>query len=364
MLLLILCDFEASLIRFNTVKILRIFLVISGFLHFSNFAIAKSVDLHLQHHIAVEKRYISPPILFETPMDRAVLSWNTLSEAKLDFYLRVKNESRWSRWFHMGSWGPKPQDRRSFGKQNSAAGYVDIDTLFLKNPSGEWQYKIVTNRATTLDTIALSVRNSSLFSKKDDLKIDAKIIMLPSLSQFEESKKQSQEELARRICSPTSLAMVLKYKNVDVDSPLLIADKVFDAKAKMYGNWPLNTAVLYSMLKQNSKERDWITYVRWFDSFGNLLEHVQHKNPVIVSIGFKEGELEGAPIPTPGHLVVVRGADKNYVYVNDPAMESKGAVAKKYRRDQFVKAWKGVAYVISSRVDDTRPQRPSSPLPE
>jgi len=79
------------------------------------------------------------------------------------------------------------------------------------------------------------------------------------------------------------------------------------------------------------------------------MDNVRDGEPVIVSIGFKEGELNGAPMPTPGHLVLIRGADSRYVYVNDPAAPDKHSVARKYSRAEFIKAWKGVAYVVEKR---------------
>ena len=72
--------------------------------------------------------------------------------------------------------------------------------------------------------------------------------------------------------------------------------------------------------------------------------------PVIASIRYGEGELEGAAIQaTSGHLVVLTGCEDGVVLVNDPAAPTRDAVPRRYRRDELTRAWLargGVGYVL------------------
>ena len=80
--------------------------------------------------------------------------------------------------------------------------------------------------------------------------------------------------------------------------------------------------------------------------------------PVVVSVSFGSGELDGAPISsTAGHLLVVVGfTATGDVVVNDPASRSRSGVRRTYDRAQLEAAWLGgsggTAYVIH---DDAHP---------
>ena len=167
-------------------------------------------------------------------------------------------------------------------------------------------------------------------------------------------------------CSPTSTSMVLAYWNrgpkprqyawvdpryrqpwVDYAARFTYASG-YDGT----GMWPFNTA-----------------YAGRFglDSFVTRLRSLREAElfisagiPLVASIAFGKGELDGAPIDsTNGHLLVIRGfTARGDVKVDDPAAPSAKTVARTYRRGQFERAWigatGGVAYVIHPR---------STPLP-
>ncbi|MDN5313359.1 MAG: hypothetical protein PWQ68_2333, partial [Thermoanaerobacteraceae bacterium] len=65
---------------------------------------------------------------------------------------------------------------------------------------------------------------------------------------------------------------------------------------------------------------------------------------------------DNAPIEdTDGHLIVVRGfTTKNgadHVIVNDPAAPTHETVRREYRVDQFLKAWKGIVYIVGKNAN-------------
>ena len=332
----------------------KIVIAVIALVLYSSVAVAgSSVGFHIDRNMAISgSNYQSEVIHFDDPMDRGVLSWNVFVVGKnsVKFQLRAKmSNGRFTPWYTMGVWGGKKGSTSVMGQKN-AYGKVDVDTLILEQPSQDWQYRLISKGGgkdgwPLINNVALTVKNSKTF-KKSDLGNNAKPFTVPAISQFQEAKTEMRPELARRICSPTSSAMALRYNGLKVPSLVDYAMSVFDKGSDMYGNWAFNTAGLYDGLVNKIAGNDVATYVRWYSSFDDLLTNVVAGQPVIVSIGFTEGDLDGAPIPTAGHLVVVRGADSKYVYVNDPAMPTDAKVATRYKRDQFVKAWKGIAYVI------------------
>ncbi len=312
------------------------------------------VDFHLDRHLDIhETTYTSPIIHFDHPMDRGVLSWNatTPNDSSIVLYLRARTpQGKWSNWFAMGVWGERIQSH-SFKDPKTTSGDVDIDTLELKTPAHDWQYKIVSRPSKAgelphVANMALTVKNRQTYQK--DLNPPARMVKplsVPAFSQYETGNAAGKPDLGKRICSPTSDTMLLAFNGIQNLTPLTIAERVYDSVgSEHYGNWPFNAAILYTMLQ--TQIPDVVSYVRWYESFNDVLTHVKNGEPVIVNIGFKEGELKGAFKPTPGHLVVVRGADKKYIYVNDPAAPNRENVARRYKRDQFIKVWKGVAYVV------------------
>jgi uncharacterized protein YvpB len=317
-------------------------------------------NFHIDKNIAIKGNvYISPVIEFNHPMDRAVLSWNvaTLGDSYIELFLRARAEGHgWSNWFDMGVWG-KNAENRSFTGQKNGFGKVDIDTLELNDAATEWQYKIIVHKSTaggapTIYAVALAAKDSKNYKKESSGAVfETKQLTVPRLSQFETGNKANRPDIEKRICSPTSVTMLLIYNGVDNITPLDVAAKVYDKGEDAYGNWSFNTATIFSYLSHSTSPSSFASYVRWYDSFDELLKNVDKGEPVVVSISFKEGELKGAPMPTPGHLVLIRGADAKYVYVNDPAAPTWRTVARKYPRDEFIKAWKGVAYVVEKETE-------------
>jgi len=152
-------------------------------------------------------------------------------------------------------------------------------------------------------------------------------------------------------CSPTSLSMVMAYwANKTGNSRLnqsvpTVARGTYDYAYRGNGNWPFNTAYASSYGLKTSVNR--------FSSLGQVERWVDKGVPVVASISWGRGQLDGAPIPSSnGHLMVIRGFDKTgrYVIVNDPAASSNSGVRRVYDRQQFANAWMrgsgGVTYII------------------
>ncbi|MBT3181426.1 MAG: hypothetical protein HN337_02840 [Deltaproteobacteria bacterium] len=314
---------------------------------------ASSVAFHIDRNLVITgSKHQSEVIHFDSPMDSALLSWNLFMPADgyVKFQLRAKRaKGGWTSWFTMGVMNEQ-KGWTSVSGQNNNQGRVEVDTLILKRPAENWQYRVITKGSQkagwpNVVNVALAAKNSQAFSKSDSGK-RVRSLVVPAISQFEEASREGKPELGGRICSPTSSVMALRYNGIKIPSLIDYSMGVFDKDGDMFGNWAFNTAGLYNGLVRKRPGNTVATYLRWYSSFDDLLTNVAGGQPVIVSIKYGKGELDGAPNPTPGHLLLIRGADSKYVYVNDPAMPTDSKVSTRYKRDQFVKAWKGVAYVI------------------
>lgn len=159
-------------------------------------------------------------------------------------------------------------------------------------------------------------------------------------------------------CSPTSTSMVLGYYDAlprrrsyswvpdDHTDPWVdhAARRTYDHDYDGTGNWPFNTAYAAPLAGK--------AFVTRLRSLREAERFVAVGIPLVVSIAFGPGELDGAPIgSSDGHLLVVVGfRDNGNVVVNDPAASTRSGVRRTYRRGQLERLWLeasgGLTYVI------------------
>ena len=160
-------------------------------------------------------------------------------------------------------------------------------------------------------------------------------VSVPAVSQLGEDRA-----IALRICSPTSVAMVLRYWGQPATASALAAD-VFPAETDRYGVWPaaIRAAAARGVAGYLLRFPDW-TSAAWCLTRGI---------PIVASIRYGAGELRGAPMEaTTGHLIVLTGYEDGVVLVNDPAAPAH-AVSRRYRRAELTRAWlqqRGIGYVL------------------
>lgn len=159
------------------------------------------------------------------------------------------------------------------------------------------------------------------------------------------------EPIRMRICSPTSVAMVLEHWGRRVDTAVVAAD-VFHPALDLYGVWPSAVAA--------AAKRGVAGYLLRFPDWASAAWCLGAGLPVVASVRYTAGELEGAAMPaTTGHLVVLTGCDGDDVWINDPAAPTVDAVPRRVRRDALERAWlggTGIGYVL---FDPHRP--PTTP---
>ena len=161
-------------------------------------------------------------------------------------------------------------------------------------------------------------------------------VSVPALSQVGEDPA-----IALRICSPTSVAMVLRYWGRPATAAAVAAE-VFHAETDRYGVWPaaIRAAAARGVAGYLLRFPDW-TSAAWC---------LSRRIPIIASVKYAVGELRGAPMDaTTGHLIVLTGYEDGVVLANDPAAPTVETVPRRYRRDELTRAWlgrRGIGYVL------------------
>jgi hypothetical protein len=166
-------------------------------------------------------------------------------------------------------------------------------------------------------------------------------ISVPPLSQLAEDPG-----IAMRVCSPTSVAMVLRYWGHGATTAAVAAD-AFHRATDLYGVWPAAIRA--------AGARGVAGYILRFPDWPAATWCLDRGLPVVASIRYAAGELTGAPMAaTTGHLIVLTGYDDSSVLANDPAAPTPGTVPHRYRRDELTRAWldgTGIGYIL---FDPTR----------
>lgn len=168
-----------------------------------------------------------------------------------------------------------------------------------------------------------------------------RVLNVPMFSQYIEDEKGW--------CAAASLAMVMVYWARCTGEPSYLVDvpaaaaAIYDAAYEGTGNWTFATAY--------ANARGLRAAVAYLPDLDIAQRFIMAQIPLIVSVSWEEGQLNGAPLPrSNGHLVVLRGFDsEGYIIVNDPASPE---ITGRYRRNQFESCWQragGVCYAIAPR---------------
>ena len=299
-------------------------------------------------------RLLSRPITPAQRFDRLIASWNAVTPAGTWVQVEARayrpSESRWTKFFNLGIWasGTGTIRRRSVAGQGNADGSVATDTLMLNGGAvySRFQYRLTlftTDRARTPGVRMVSVMTSSSAKEAAGLPVYSdrqawgRDLNVPKRSQM------IYPDGGEVWCSPTSTSMVLGYWGKDITVPVA-ASRTYDHSYGGNGNWPFNTAWASTYGLD--------AYVTRMGSMAQLEEWISAGVPVVISIAWNRGELNGTFLPSSsGHLIVVRGFTANGdVIVNDPAAPSNAQVRTVYPRGQLFTVWLkysgGTAYLI------------------
>jgi hypothetical protein len=284
----------------------------------------------------------------EASFDRLVASlcpspWPVGSGARLS--ARVRSPAGWKDWACLGVYG----EAEDLPRSDPEAADVAVDLLRVGAGATELDVRLEVEAgplggSPQLRRLALEAwTTGSLLPEGTATRSPAwgRILDVP-----ERSQQVEDPTLAARICSPTSLAMVLEFLGVSLPTAE-VAAAVRDRAADLYGNWSFNVAF--------AAEHGHPATVRRLTSLADLEAEIEAGRPAVISHRYEAGQLSGAPLPrTDGHLAVVVGfSEAGDVVVNDPAADpSQGeAVRRVYPRAELAAAWleraDGVAYLFS-----------------
>ncbi|MCX5690663.1 MAG: C39 family peptidase [Planctomycetota bacterium] len=307
--------------------------------------------------IEVPAVYESPIIASTLGVEQLAVSWNADVPPRTGMWVEVRvradPDAMWSDWLLLGGAGsiacPSPRTQTPAGLK------VDVDILTNKtwfrdaqlriSAAGEGKvqlHRIDIVRSLAFSRIASGLRKERLSNAPNWTKLG-----LPSSVQLDIpflTQKTSRPELSGRLCSPTSVAMVVSWAQSPV-SVETVANAAYDAPHDIYGNWPRNVQAAWEQGVPGKLVR--IGTLK--DAWRLLAAGV----PIVASIKSKPSELAGAPYSeTDGHLIVLRGydSDGNFL-VNDPAGSDAAKGQLVYARRDIATVWltngRGTAYLFT-----------------
>jgi hypothetical protein len=258
--------------------------------------------------------------------------------------VQVGDEVSTSPWLRIGEWGRVHEDG---GLTEFDGGRVAIDVFEGERDFSRLGFRIVAHGAP----VRLHDFHAVLTDRKggQDPTTSRGSAAGVRFERTFPSRSQRVEDpaIAGRICSPTSVAMVLASKGVDLPTAE-VAAALHDPRHDIYGNW--GRAV------QGASTLGVRGYLTRISNWQQVRQHLFDLEPLVISIAYEDGELTGAPMDrTNGHLIVVCGLDgEGGVICRDPAADDAASVPRVYAADELERIWmggNGVAYVLTDRID-------------
>jgi hypothetical protein len=303
-------------------------------------------------------------IIYESPVidpglkfNEVVASWNVDTPPDTGFCVEVRvgrdAEDLWSPYLYLGDWGTVavPGER----VVDWELGRVDVDYFRSDERFDRVQYRIRAVNAAP-ESRVLRVRRlglcvSDMTGIPESVWTPRPLPDRPPAEAWQRrlpvpfrSQKTDRPEMKHKICSPTSVAMVLAYRGIERTSEE-VADAAFDPTHGIYGNWPRNVQAAYSLGQRG--------YLARFSDWTAVERMIAAGQPLVISIRVYEGDtLRNAPYrSSDGHLIVLAGFDEEgRVLVNDPAVAKAERGQLAYYREDLEKVWMratgGLAYVF------------------
>jgi hypothetical protein len=249
-------------------------------------------------------------------------------------------------WLDLGGWGSWRESERA--GTECEAGSVEVDILRLDVALDRVQLRLQTRGLAEGQHVVLH-RLEGVFSQWwapwNEWPIQPplgtpRVENVPQRRQTEEAP-----EMAPRICSPTSLAMVLEYLGVDAPTEA-VARLCYDVEHDIYGNWNRAIQAAWQLGVPGALLR--------LGSWREASSLIDSGLPLVISIGVQSGQLSGAPYEsTSGHLVVLCGFDgAGHALVLDPAVPPGESGTRLYALDELEVCWLrrgGFAYLLGPR---------------
>lgn len=320
-------------------------------------------------------RWLSPWQRPGYSFDELIPSWeaDTPGDSWVQVQVRGRSDSgRLSKWYTMANWASDDRsfNRTSHGSQSDDLATVNVDTLKARYGGGftGWQMRVTLLRRAgarvypSVDTLgAMTSRLPAVTRVATSTPGAARGVTLavPKYSQMIHSGHYPEYDNGGTAwCSPTSVSMVLgrlgrlpsesAYSWVPAGHPNPWVDHAarsqYDYAYDGAGNWSFSAA--YASTRADA------AFVTRLRSLREAERFISAGIPLVASVTFSAGQLDGAPISsTAGHqLVIVGFTSTGDVVVNDPAARTNRSVRRVYDRGQFENVWiprsGGLVYVI------------------
>ncbi len=273
----------------------------------------------------------------EQPFNRGLPSWNGRAgdgTSAFKVFMRFPVGSGWSDWLTAGYW--KDHLWSSYGADTFSGGEIDIDYVKLDNYLSSWQFKVEFYRTSTavaspsLDRISFFVsdtRTTDELNYTSILNDNPPEILIPTDFYYQYSLDS---EIGGRICSPTSVSMIIASYDIPV-VPVDLAWEIYDPVKGIFGVWPRAVQGGVSKGLEGTVTR----YRTWSEAYAVLAQ------------GGRIAMSVGQPLYS-GHLIMLAGFDNNgNPIVHDPARSN--GYSYKFNKSDISHAWfdkGGISYTF------------------
>ncbi len=281
--------------------------------------------------------FIIKPQYSQTPFNEGLPSWNgTASDNNNGFrvQMRFPYNSGWSPWLTVGYW--KSNIFGSYSKPTYGGGIIDYDNVKLYSYQSAWQFKVIMMRTSAAQP-SPSIKKLSFFISDSRTTNSVNLtsivndnpngIFIPTTFIYQYAVDPG---IGGDICSPTSVAMILKSYNINVD-PLQFAIDNYDTNFGMFGIWP--------RVVQNASEYGLDGAVTRYRTWSEAREVLANGGRISMSVGL--------PLYT-GHLMMLAGfTTDGRPIVHDPARSD--GYNHVFDKTQLSQSWfnkGGIAYTF------------------
>ena len=282
--------------------------------------------------------WTSPKIQTRIYWNELIASWN--ADLPTNTWLKVEVRAFYpdhaTKFYAMGLWSAAPSDHpsESIKHQKDADGNVLTDTLVLNQTADGLQVRVTlqnqSRRKPRLKFLGLSLLNTNetFNTLPPNRAAWDRMIPVPERSQMA-------YENGDKLCSPTTVSMLLAYWSQKLNRPQLDHDVpevergVFDPNWPGTGNWAFNMAYAGSF-------RGLRAYVTRMSDVSEIEDWIAQGIPVGLSVCYNR--LRGKSRVPSGHIVVCCGFTKT----GDPVINDPGTshnVRKVFPRANLIDAW-------------------------
>ncbi len=292
------------------------------------------------------------------PFNQGLPSWNGTSpqnNSGFKVQMRFPYAGGWSPWLTVGFW--QANIWSTYGTRTYAEGTVDIDYVKLNTYVSSWQFKVIMTRTSTaqpsptLHQLSFFVSDSRTTSNVNITQIvmdNPAQLFIPTNHIYQYSVDPV---IGGDICSPTSVSMILKSYNINVD-PYQFALSTRDPYFDLFGVWP--------RVVQNASQYGLKGVVNRYRTWSQTREVLANGGRIAMSLG--------SPLYPNGHLVMLAGfTTDGRPIVHDPAKSN--GYSYVFSKSDLSQSWfnkGGIAYTFyladTSSVSDVELADNSAPV--